>query len=582
MNTALAVDPIFAEFQAEKESPEAIITNNTTAEFAALQAQHTAVYEKRLRIIAKLRDPNSAKAAHARKFLRTYYKWNPIDFIEDWVTTFDPRLPNPYMPMLLFPRQKEYIRWVVSLYLKRSDGLTEKSRDMGVTWLTVAIATWLWNFYEGVTVAFGSRKEALVDKIGDPDSIFEKIRMVLRDMPKELLPIGYEESKHAPFMKIENKECKSIIKGEAGDNIGRGGRSSIYFKDESAFYERPEKIEAALSQNSDCKIDVSTPNGTGNPFYQKRFSNKLPVFIFDWRDDPRKDQAWYDKQVNILAPVIVAQEIDRDYAASVENICIPAKYVKAAIGLILDNEGDWFGSFDVANEGGDNNALGARKGVTIKHVEGWKTGNTSDNTDKVYDTLTALGCCICGYDSDGVGAGVKGEASRIASREEEETGMQHFHFVGISSGGKVSSGWFSENRRKKDVYYNHKAENWWQARIRFEKTWKHVNGICEYPHDELIALPPITDENREHMEQLITELSIPKYKRAENGKIQIESKKELKARGIDSPDYADMLVNLFSEKLYTVDLSDIQITEMATAHSAAQSTLLSSSTMADL
>ena len=108
----------------------------------------------------------------------------------------------------------------------------------------------------------------------------------------------------------------TIIKGEAGDNIGRGGRSSIYFKDESAFYERPDKIEAALSQNSDVKIDVSTPNGTGNPFYRKRHGGQIPVFTFHWRQDPRKDQAWYDNQKRILDPVILAQEVDIDYTSS--------------------------------------------------------------------------------------------------------------------------------------------------------------------------------------------------------------------------------------------------------------------------
>ncbi len=38
-------------------------------------------------------------------------------------------------------------------------------------------------------------------------------------------------------------------------------------------------------------------------------SGKVPVFVFDWRDDPRKDQAWYDKQRINLDPVVLAQEV---------------------------------------------------------------------------------------------------------------------------------------------------------------------------------------------------------------------------------------------------------------------------------
>lgn len=65
----------------------------------------------------------------------------------------------------------------------------------------------------------------------------------------------------ASSFEVCNPENGAVIVGEAGDNIGRGNRTSIYFKDESAFYEHPDTIDAALSQTSNCKIDISTPNG---------------------------------------------------------------------------------------------------------------------------------------------------------------------------------------------------------------------------------------------------------------------------------------------------------------------------------
>jgi hypothetical protein len=42
--------------------------------------------------------------------------------------------------------------------------------------------------------------------------------------------------------------------------------------------------------------------------------------------------------------------------------------------------------------------------------------------------------------------------------------------------------------------------------------------------------------------QLISELSIPKIIRLELGKIKVESKDQLRARGVKSPDFADALV----------------------------------------
>src|SRR5690606_36598743 len=120
--------------------------------------------------------------------------------------------------------------------------------------------------------SFGSRKEALVDRLGDPDSIFEKARMMLRMLPAEFLPKGYDERQHATFMKLINPENGATITGEAGDNIGRGGRSGIYYVDEAAFLEHPERVDAALSENTDVRIDISSANGNANPFYQKRQS----------------------------------------------------------------------------------------------------------------------------------------------------------------------------------------------------------------------------------------------------------------------------------------------------------------------
>jgi hypothetical protein len=54
-----------------------------------------------------------------------------------------------------------------------------------------------------------------------------------------------------------------ILICEAGDNIGRGGRTLVYFKDESAHYEHPDLIEAALGDNTNVQIDISSVNGLG-------------------------------------------------------------------------------------------------------------------------------------------------------------------------------------------------------------------------------------------------------------------------------------------------------------------------------
>jgi len=91
---------------------------------------------------------------------------------------------------------------------------------------------------------------------------------------------NFDPQKHAPHMRINFPATGASISGEAGDGIGRGDRSSLFFVDESAFLERPELVEASLSQTTNCRIDVSTPHGMANPFAEKRHSGMVKVFTF--------------------------------------------------------------------------------------------------------------------------------------------------------------------------------------------------------------------------------------------------------------------------------------------------------------
>lgn len=468
--------------------------------------------------------------------VKIYYKTHPVDFINDWVFTYDPRRAQPTVPFILFRRQEEYLEWLLERWANKESGLVEKSRDMGLTWLSMAFAIWLWLFHGGVKIGFGSRKEDLVDRIGDPDSIFEKGRMILRTLPPEFLPAGFDDSKHCPHMKLVNPENDSRIIGESGDQIGRGGRSSIYFKDESAFYERPERIEAAISQNSDVKIDISTPNGEGNPFWRKRHGGVIPVFTFHWRDDPRKDDAWYKKQCDELDPVTVAQEIDINYSASIDNVTIPSHYVRAAVGLSLPETGARIAGLDVADEGGDYNALIIRKGVVIESIEKWKEGNTTQTARSAFFKCIEAQTDYLAFDSIGVGAGVKGELWSLSQAHPHKMTIS-----GVNVGESPSEQQFTTEKRNEDIFLNLKAELWWKLRRRFERTYEHVNGIKEWPIDELISIP--------NHSELISELSRPLFERTENGKLKIEAKEKMKKRGIASPNLADALILSFANHL---------------------------------
>lgn len=497
---------------------------------------YNSVFKLRLKNLQGIRDKPEDLPA-----LIKYYSTHYADFIEDWMMTNDPRIigRSKYMPFLLFPKQREFIDWLYEKTQIQEDGLVEKTRDSGFTYMCGAFAICEWLFNAGSKVGFGSRKEMLVDRSGDPDSIFYKIRFMINTLPDEFLPDDFDEKKHFAFMRIMNPANGSAITGEAGDNIGRGGRSSIYFKDESAFYERPKLIEAALSENTNVQIDISTVNGVGNPFFIKRHSGKVDVFIFDWRDDPRKDQAWYDKKVATKDPEIVAQEIDRDYFASTEGICIPAKYVRAAVNfadtLKERPSGMKICGFDPADddETSDPKGVVIRKGIDVYFVEEWREGNVTESTRRVYGLCKDERVELLHYDSIGLGAGVKGEIKSIIELDKDSHYKLKARGINVGSTKFDKTEYYEPDKLCKDTFANLKAELYTKLSRRFRRTWEHVNGVKEHPIDDLISIP---NDNK-----LISELSSFKTGHNEAGKIIIEKKAALKLRGVKSPNLAEAL-----------------------------------------
>lgn len=457
---------------------------------------------------------------------------NPVDWINDWCWTQDPRRVPAMLPFDMFPRQAEFINWLQLRLDGKTDGLAEKSRDVGFTWLCVAFGLHQWMFRPGFKGTFGSRKKNLVDQLGNPDSIFEKGRILLRSLPWWMLP-RYADNE----LKLLNLSNGSSLVGEGGDNMGRGGRSTLYIIDEAAFIERPTLVDAAISNNSDVKVYVSTPNGPGNPFAQKRFSNKYDVFSFSWRDDPRKDDAWYQKQKDILDPVILAQEVDCDYNASIEGTCIPGAWVQSAVNLferlgVAAPGGDRHAGLDVADGGKNENVLTIRQGPKVVGIESWRVGSVTQSAYKARDFGREYEISKLNYDCVGSGSDIGGTL--------EVCDDVPFEIFGVNGGAACSDTYWVRfgGKTSDEIFYNLRAELWWLVRSRFEKTYEHTNGIKEHPLDELIDIP--------NHGTLIAQLSQPLCKYTDSGKTLLESKQEMSKRGISSPDYADSLIYAFA------------------------------------
>lgn len=502
---------------------------------------YTLIYKARAEKLQKLRaNPQLLAACHI------HYKANPWDFVTDWGMTFDPRniernLPAS-IPFILYPKQVELMKWLDSQWRQSKPGLVEKTRDCGATWIAGAYAVAMWRYYDGFTAGFGSRKEELVDKSGDPKTIFEKIRFFIDNLPTEFRPQGYEYNKHSAYMRIVNPENGSTITGEAGDNIGRGGRQSIYFVDESAFIQRQDSKDAALSQNTNCQVDISTPNGNGNAFYRKRMGGKVDVFVMDWRDDPRKDQAWYDKQVSELDEIIVAQEIDRDYNASQENVFIPAKWVEACVDAHKKLRWEPVGakrlSFDPADTG-DAKALTYRHGNVILGCWELKTGDIRDAVPWARDHIQQIkGLDMFVYDADGMGAPI------VKLALEDELRLKKVEVYPFRGGACVDNPDVKHERLDKtnaDAFINRRAQAMYSLRERCEATYNAVTkGVYTDPVNMISFCKDSIGEK--NIVNLKAELSRSMRQYTGDGRIKVESKKDMKARGVSSPNMSDSVM----------------------------------------
>jgi hypothetical protein len=250
----------------------------------------------------------------------------------------------------------------------------------------------------------------------------------------------------------------------------------------------------------------------------------------------RVNYPWYEDQKARWDPVTVAQEVDIDYHASVEGVVIPQRWVMAAVAFyekMVGNQtaGERISGYDVAAEGSNKNVIITRDGIKVISVYAWNKTDTYVSAEKSAAHIQSMRSSKCNLDGDGIG-------TSIAGSWKNYRGRLGFKFVGVRGGWSPTVTRWPNGRTSKQMFHNLRAEMYWILRTRFEKTYEHME--LDVPHDieDLIAIP------RE--QSLITDLPKLRQEKMPNGKIKIESKKDMVERGVKSPDYADALALCFA------------------------------------
>ncbi len=182
---------------------------------------------------------------------------------------------------------------------------------------------------------------------------------------------------------------------------------------------------------------------------------------------------------------------------------------------------------DVARFGSARNAICVRTARKVIEIDSWKGIDLMQTAGKIkakYDSTPAHERPVTILiDTNGLGAGV----------------MDRLYEQGLPVRGIN----VSESTNIGDRFLRLRDELWWKGR-----EW--LEGLD-------VALPRNDNDSKDPIELLASELVQPKYQYQSTGKIKVESKDEMRKRGVDSPDIADSFILTMAEDAAALSGSSI-------------------------
>lgn len=248
-------------------------------------------------------------------------------FFDAFLWTFDPRLPDPVIPFILYPKQERLIAWLDDKLARSKTGekinaVIDKPRDVGATF---TVMSWCLHGYlfDDFSARVGSRKEDYVDKKGEQDTLFYKIDFNLDRLPGWILPKGFGPSNRSAMLLTHPSGTNGISGESANPNFGRGGRKSATIFDEHGFWEWAKSSWESAGESTNLRISMSTPpeSGKDSHFYKLNSGTlgRVERFEFDWQDVPTRDARWFETQKQTKSEEELAREVLKSYDGTTEG-----------------------------------------------------------------------------------------------------------------------------------------------------------------------------------------------------------------------------------------------------------------------
>lgn len=352
------------------------------------------------------------------------------------------------------------------------------------------------------------------------DALFAEIKRWVREMPEALQTLLEVKAERIELKEMpqENFISARTSRAEQPEALqGIHAEHVMLIADEASGI--PEQVfEAAagsMSGHNATTILLGNPVRSSGFFYEthNRLADEWWTRRVSCVDSPRVSEAYVKEMASRYGEESNAFRIRvlGEFPRSDDDTVIPMELLELAVqrDVAQTKFAPLVWGLDVARFGSDKSALCKRQGNTVTEpIRIWSNLDLMQLTGAVvaeWEALTPSDRPVeILVDSIGLGAGV----------------VDRLRELGLPARGIN----VSESPALGHTYRNLRAELWHKAKAWLEKR------DCRLPKDE----------------RLISELATVRYSFTSNGKIQIESKDEIRKRGLASPDLADAFVLTFA------------------------------------
>lgn len=223
--------------------------------------------------------------------------------------------------------------------------------------------------------------------------------------------------------------------------------------------------------------------------------------------------------------------------------------IDAHIKLGFEPVGNKTLGYDVADAGEDKNATAGAHGSVLQSVDEWKGGEDEllKSSTRAYGQAKDVSAKII-YDAIGVGASAGAKFDEL-NKAPENINLKDIEYAKFVAGAGVANPdkEYEPKVTNRDMFANLKAQAWWDVARRLKNTKDAIDNGTVYNPSDLISIS--SGIGADYLEQLKNELSTPRQDRDNTGRVKVESKADLKKRGIDSPNVADAAIMALSPHL---------------------------------